>query len=316
MSLVHGHFMDIGYPGVMRKNAIVDLMELLKAGKPLNTSRVTVNELGILVLRSSWSSADCIKARRSLSSSSKPSTTSLYTAIFLHLTMTSQGRVRLSVRLRDLTLTSTDPLTPVTNNATFDGTVYVFKNAGTYYLLGTIRVGERKTFPINVVQSGINNGDDRSKASTVQIRARILSTQGADNTDSVLVTYVSNSANQAEYIVSGTAGDPKINFSAIAPMTGGPSPHLSCAEFARSPSPTERPSMGPCISSRMRDVLPARPIRVGETQTFRINEVQSGVNNGDDVSGFHSFAHNRAYHLGTDTNQNFVQSGAIIQMAH
>ncbi len=50
----------------------------------------------------------------------------------------------------------------VTNNATFDGTVYVFKNAGTYYLLGTIRVGERKTFPINEIQSGINNGDDVS----------------------------------------------------------------------------------------------------------------------------------------------------------
>ncbi|KAF4568091.1 hypothetical protein EYR40_010512 [Pleurotus pulmonarius] len=175
--------------------------------------------------------------------------------------MSSQGRVQQVV---------------VTNNATFDGTVYVFKNAGTYYLLGTIRVGERKTFPINVVQSGINNGDD--------IRARILSTQGADNTDSVLVTYVSNSGNQAEYIVSGTAGDPKINFTAIAPMTGGPSPPPELRRV-RQVTVTNRATFDGTvyIFKNAGTYYLLGPIRVGETQTFQINAAQSGVNNGDDI---------------------------------
>lgn len=208
----------------------------------------------------------------------------------------------------------------MTNNATFDGTVYVFKNAGTYYLLGDIRVGERKTFPINVVQSGINNGDDVGDISnfllasvlslcTTQIRARILSTQGADNTDSVLVTYVSNSGNQAEFIVSGTAGDPKINFSAITPMTGGPNPPPELRRV-RQVTVTNRATFDGTvyIFKNAGTYYLLGSIRVGETQTFQINEVQSGVNNGDDVSRLHSFARNRAYYLGTDTSPDFVQS--------
>ncbi|KAF4568090.1 hypothetical protein EYR40_010513 [Pleurotus pulmonarius] len=108
--------------------------------------------------------------------------------------MTSQGRVRQLI---------------VTNDGTFDGTVYVFKNAGTYYLAGSITVGETRSLDLTQVK-GINNGDD--------IRVRILSSQGADNTDSTLVTYVSNAANGSRYLISGTAGDPKIAFQNLAPL--------------------------------------------------------------------------------------------------
>ena len=51
-----------------------------------------------------------------------------------------------------------------------------------------------------------------------QIRTRILSSQGADNTDSTLVTYVSNANFEARYIVDGTAGDPKILFASVNPL--------------------------------------------------------------------------------------------------
>ncbi len=114
----------------------------------------------------------------------------------------------------------------LTNHATFDGAVYVFKNAGTYYQLGAIRVGETKTFfIINQIQQGINNGDDVSlllidsscSALTCgQIRTRILSNQGADHTDDTLVTYVANANNEARYTVEGTASDPKMKFALVA----------------------------------------------------------------------------------------------------
>ncbi len=51
-----------------------------------------------------------------------------------------------------------------------------------------------------------------------QIRTRILSSQGADNTDSTLVTYVSNANFEARYIVDGTAGNPTIRFVSVNPL--------------------------------------------------------------------------------------------------
>ncbi|KAF9491657.1 hypothetical protein BDN71DRAFT_1510133 [Pleurotus eryngii] len=77
----------------------------------------------------------------------------------------------------------------VTNDSTFDGTVCVFKNAGTYYLAGSINVGETRV---------------------LDIRGRILSSQGADFTDSELLTFVSTTRHEGHYRAHGTAGDPEI----------------------------------------------------------------------------------------------------------
>ncbi|KAF4564067.1 hypothetical protein EYR36_003318 [Pleurotus pulmonarius] len=165
----------------------------------------------------------------------------------------------------------------VTNNATFDGSVYVFKNAGTYYLLGAIRAGETKVFPINVVQSGINNGDD--------IRARVLSSQGADHTDTNIVTYVSNSASQAEYVITGTAGNPNICHRSVNNIGGGHIPPPPCDRRVSRVVVTNNATFDGTVYvfKNAGTYYQLGAIRVGETKTFFINQVQQGINNGDDI---------------------------------
>ncbi|KAF9491656.1 hypothetical protein BDN71DRAFT_1510132 [Pleurotus eryngii] len=92
----------------------------------------------------------------------------------------------------------------VSNQSTFDGTVFVVKAGSLAYEVGPTVVGDVHQWDLSKIQ-GLNLGDE----------AKVVTKQGTSHTCGVVITYETHPPNEAQYLVHGNVRDPKIDYQAI-----------------------------------------------------------------------------------------------------
>ncbi|KAJ7579425.1 hypothetical protein C8J56DRAFT_1030380 [Mycena floridula] len=115
----------------------------------------------------------------------------------------------------------------VSNETTFDASIYVITATGAaYFLSPQLEAGNTNIFDLNKVQ-GLQDGGT--------LHVRVVSGQGTMYNDDTLFTYTKNSKDEAIFAIEGTANAPTVAFQILQTIINGgspPPPHVRQITFS------------------------------------------------------------------------------------